>query len=375
MGRKQLVALPCVLASSAALAQQSLPTVEVRVDSERSMVIACSNPHKPEMNDVERVLQITDSKQTARFTQATDGGGGRWAARPEYRGCMVDAHRYFVEMEAPCADRQRPAGSDRAAALVGPWRSSSVAELARAQETKGAIGALRASGNRRFAVSDRPPLRGRRPPPPGRGPPRGPPGRGRRRDADRRRACRPGAGPALGPPGRGPRGLSPYGLKRRDWRGRTGSSARCPDGRTGAGRAGLGRRRDRAGRAAPAPDRVRDRRRRRRGTARAARTTLAAATGAAFAAALVTAAATRTPAPPAAGGAPPGLLPYGLRGPRAPSGLRWPLGPVSTPSGTYQVRNAAGLPAGLLVARGPLSWRARALRLERLATAWPRLRR
>jgi hypothetical protein len=64
MGFKQLVALPFLLASSAALAQQSLPTVEVRVDSERSMVIACSNPHKPEAKDVERVLQITDPKQT-----------------------------------------------------------------------------------------------------------------------------------------------------------------------------------------------------------------------------------------------------------------------------------------------------------------------
>jgi hypothetical protein len=64
MGTKQLVALTLVLASGAALAQQSLPTVEVRADSERSMVIACSNPSKPEMKDVERVLQITDSKQT-----------------------------------------------------------------------------------------------------------------------------------------------------------------------------------------------------------------------------------------------------------------------------------------------------------------------
>ena len=34
-------------------------------------------------------------------------------------------------------------------------------------------------------------------------------------------------------------------------------------------------------------------------------------------------------------------------GPRAPGpALRWPLGPVLTPSGTYQVRNAAGLPSG-----------------------------
>ena len=64
MGRKQLVAIPFVLASYAALAQQSLPTVEVRVDSERSMVIACSNPLKPDAKEVERVLQITDSKQT-----------------------------------------------------------------------------------------------------------------------------------------------------------------------------------------------------------------------------------------------------------------------------------------------------------------------
>ena len=64
MGPKQLVALSLVLASSAALAQQALPTVEVRADSERAMFIACSNPLKPETKEVERVLQITDSKQT-----------------------------------------------------------------------------------------------------------------------------------------------------------------------------------------------------------------------------------------------------------------------------------------------------------------------
>ena len=64
MDFKQLVALSVVLASSAALAQQSLETVEVRVDSERTMVIACSNPQKPELSDVERVLQITDPTQT-----------------------------------------------------------------------------------------------------------------------------------------------------------------------------------------------------------------------------------------------------------------------------------------------------------------------
>jgi hypothetical protein len=64
MNRKLLVALSLVLSSSAVLAQETLATVEVRADSERSMVIPCNNPGKPDMKDVERVLQITDSKQT-----------------------------------------------------------------------------------------------------------------------------------------------------------------------------------------------------------------------------------------------------------------------------------------------------------------------
>ena len=64
MSRKLLVVLSMVLTSSAVLAQENLPTVEVRADSGRSMVIACKNPSKPDMKDVERVLQITDSKQT-----------------------------------------------------------------------------------------------------------------------------------------------------------------------------------------------------------------------------------------------------------------------------------------------------------------------
>jgi hypothetical protein len=68
MSRKRFVALSLVLASSAALAQQSLATVEVRAgslaDSERSMFITCSHTGKLNVNDVERVLQIRDSRQT-----------------------------------------------------------------------------------------------------------------------------------------------------------------------------------------------------------------------------------------------------------------------------------------------------------------------
>jgi hypothetical protein len=64
MKRKPLFALSLALVGSAVLAQQNLPTVEVRADSGSSMVVACSNPTKPDMKDVERVLQITDSRQT-----------------------------------------------------------------------------------------------------------------------------------------------------------------------------------------------------------------------------------------------------------------------------------------------------------------------
>ena len=88
MSRKLLVALGLVLASSAVLAQQNLATVEVRGDSERSMVIACNNPGKPDMKDVERVLQITDSKQTRSLSKQLMGAAAE--------GCKAGEPRIMV---------------------------------------------------------------------------------------------------------------------------------------------------------------------------------------------------------------------------------------------------------------------------------------
>ena len=65
MKTKLLAVLSLVLAGSAALAQQTLATVEVRAQSEGSVIIACDNPGKPSLKEVERVLGI--SSQTANF--------------------------------------------------------------------------------------------------------------------------------------------------------------------------------------------------------------------------------------------------------------------------------------------------------------------
>lgn len=65
MKTKPLAALSLMLAVSAALAQETLASVEVRADSEGSLVVACDKPSKPSLKEVERVLGI--SSQTANF--------------------------------------------------------------------------------------------------------------------------------------------------------------------------------------------------------------------------------------------------------------------------------------------------------------------
>ena len=60
MKTNPLVALSMMLAGNAALAQQSLTTVEVRADSEMSLEIACDTPSKPPIQEVDRILGITD---------------------------------------------------------------------------------------------------------------------------------------------------------------------------------------------------------------------------------------------------------------------------------------------------------------------------
>ena len=64
MSNKPFVVLSLVLASSVALAQQSLTTVEVRADSEMSLMIDCDSPGKPSIQDVDRILGITDESQS-----------------------------------------------------------------------------------------------------------------------------------------------------------------------------------------------------------------------------------------------------------------------------------------------------------------------
>ena len=65
MKTRPLIVFFLLFASGAALAQATLATVEVRAKSGQSLTIACDNPSKPSLKDVERVLGI--SSQTANF--------------------------------------------------------------------------------------------------------------------------------------------------------------------------------------------------------------------------------------------------------------------------------------------------------------------
>lgn len=64
MKTKQMAAVAMMLAGSAAVAQQSLTTVEVRADAEMPLKIACATPSSPPIQDVDRVLGITDKSQS-----------------------------------------------------------------------------------------------------------------------------------------------------------------------------------------------------------------------------------------------------------------------------------------------------------------------
>ncbi len=57
---KATLAAISMMLGGAAVAQQSLTTVEVRAESERSLMIACDNPSKPSLKEVEHVLAISD---------------------------------------------------------------------------------------------------------------------------------------------------------------------------------------------------------------------------------------------------------------------------------------------------------------------------
>ena len=64
MKTQSLAALAMMLAGNAALAQQSLDTVEVRADSEMSLKIACDNPGKLPIEDVDQILGVTDKSES-----------------------------------------------------------------------------------------------------------------------------------------------------------------------------------------------------------------------------------------------------------------------------------------------------------------------
>lgn len=88
MNAKQLVALALVLASSTAIAQRTLATVEVRAQSEKTLSIACDNPSKPKLREVERVLAISDSTQTASLRNKLMGAAAE--------ACMAGSPRIVV---------------------------------------------------------------------------------------------------------------------------------------------------------------------------------------------------------------------------------------------------------------------------------------
>ena len=85
MSKKLLVALSMALASSATHAQEALSTVEVRAESERSLVIACDNPAKPSLKEVEHVLAISDTSVAPALRTKLMGAAAEACAAGEAR--------------------------------------------------------------------------------------------------------------------------------------------------------------------------------------------------------------------------------------------------------------------------------------------------
>ena len=85
MSTKLLVALSLALASSAASAQEALTTVEVRAESERSLMIACDSPSKPSLKDVEHVLAISDPSAAPALRTKLMGAAAEACAAGEAR--------------------------------------------------------------------------------------------------------------------------------------------------------------------------------------------------------------------------------------------------------------------------------------------------
>lgn len=65
MATRLVVAMSLALVAGAVCAQATLPTVEVRAETEETLSIACQDPAPPSLKDVERVLAISDPAQTA----------------------------------------------------------------------------------------------------------------------------------------------------------------------------------------------------------------------------------------------------------------------------------------------------------------------
>ena len=61
---KTTLAAISMMLGGAAVAQQSLTTVEVRADAEMPLTIACAAPSSPPIQEVDRVLGITDKSQS-----------------------------------------------------------------------------------------------------------------------------------------------------------------------------------------------------------------------------------------------------------------------------------------------------------------------
>lgn len=57
------IGLSLLLASGIVTAQKTLPAVEVRAASDKTLVIACANPEQPRIEDVNRTLGVTNPAQ------------------------------------------------------------------------------------------------------------------------------------------------------------------------------------------------------------------------------------------------------------------------------------------------------------------------
>ena len=92
MHAMKLVVLSLVISGSALAAQETLPTVEVRSESENSLFISCLKPEKPSRQNIAKVLSVADEAQIRILTPKLMGAAAN--------GCKAGIAKIVVTRNA-----------------------------------------------------------------------------------------------------------------------------------------------------------------------------------------------------------------------------------------------------------------------------------